>query len=297
MRKIIFGIRKSRLARTQLDEFAAYLAQKKIKMDCDVKTISTAGDRDRVTPVEEMGSGIFTKEIERALLKKEIDCAVHSLKDMPVAIEAGTVISCYVTRADVRDCLITGEKISINNLLSLRIGTGSTRRLAFIREIEPGVRPVPLRGNVDTRVRKMDEGGYDAMVLAACGLKRLGYENRIKRYFDPDTFVPPAGQGIICSQTRADDEELNSILAACSSQDTAQAALAERKVLEALGIGCTMPFGVYARLDDDKFTITAKMYSDESRTYMYERRMSSRAGRENATADLISAMKTKMGKA
>ena len=294
MRKIIFGIRKSRLAESQLNEFLAYLANNKLNLDYSVKTITVEADKDKVSPACKMGQGIFTKEIERALIQKDIDCAVHSLKDMPVKIEPGTILSCFPVRQDVRDCMVARDGVSRDKLKGLKIGTGSPRRSAFLKEMEQDIEVLPLRGNVDTRLRKMDSGDYDAMVLAVCGLKRLGYINRINRYFDPDIFVPAAGQGIICSQTRNDDNVLNNSLRACSYQDTEQSALLERKVLEALDIGCLKPFGVYARFNGNEFIITAKSYQETSHIYIYEQRKSPRIDSEKVTFDLISFMKQKM---
>ncbi|MBF0521962.1 MAG: hydroxymethylbilane synthase [Candidatus Omnitrophica bacterium] len=296
MRTIIFGIRKSALAKRQLEEFIAFLENQKLTFKYDVKTIVTQGDKDRTSPLHEMGQGIFTKEIERALLRREIDCAVHSLKDMPVKIEQGTICPCFPPRLDVRDCVIGRRGVEVQVLKGLRIGTGSPRRSEFLKEIESDVEILPLRGNVETRLRKLDNGDYDAIILAACGLKRLGYTDRISRYFDPDQFVPAAGQGIICAQTRLDDDELNGALKKCSSWEAEEASVSERKVLEALGIGCQMPFGVYARFEGENFIITAKFYMGSKKSYVYARRTSLKADRETATADLIRQLKMEMGK-
>ncbi|MBF0486445.1 MAG: hydroxymethylbilane synthase [Candidatus Omnitrophica bacterium] len=296
MRTIVFGIRKSALARRQLEEFIAYLAKNSVTIPHTVKAIQTQGDKDKTSPMDQMGQGIFTKEIERAILSHEIDCAVHSLKDMPVKATAGTVLSFCGPREDVRDCLVLRDGVSGNDLKGLRIGTGSPRREAFLKEIAPSVKLLPIRGNVDTRLRKLDQGDYEGIVLAACGLKRLGYGNRISRYFDPQTFVPAAGQGVICSQTRADDAEINSVLEKCASLDTAQAVAAERKVLEALEVGCHTPFGVYARFDKEQFIISARLYVEHNNRYIAEQRTSSRMDREKVTADLIDGLKKQAGK-
>lgn len=291
MRPLIFGIRKSALAKCQLDEFIAYLVSQKWAVDYSVKTIVTQGDRDRTSPVDEMGLGIFTKEIEKALLRGEIDCAVHSLKDMPVKVERGTVLSCFPPRHDVRDCLVVRDGVSAENLKKLKVGTGSPRRTAFLKEIESTVEALPIRGNIDTRLRKLDNGDYDALVLAACGLKRLGYENRISRYFDPHHFVPASGQGIICSQTRADDAELNTALKRCSSVGTEQACWAERKILEALAIGCQVPFGVYASSADEKFMVTAKGYVAQKKSYIFVQKICATVDRASAVDDVIQQIK------
>ncbi|MBF0484543.1 MAG: hydroxymethylbilane synthase [Candidatus Omnitrophica bacterium] len=294
MRKIVFGIRKSTLARKQLDEFITYLVKNKIIFDYSIKTIQTAGDKDQKSSVTQMGQGIFTKEIERAILNKEIDCAVHSLKDMPVKTEKGTVLTFCGSREDARDCLVAREGISANDLKGLRIGTGSPRRNAFLKELEPTVKILQIRGNVDTRLRKLYQGEYDGIVLAACGLKRLGYADRISCYFDADTFIPAAGQGVVCSQTRDNDTELNEVLKHSVSSITEQVVFAERKVLEALQVGCQTPFGVYARFEDDTFIITAKLFVESSQTFISERRTSNKSDFLKATDQLISSMKSKI---
>ena len=223
MRKIIFGIRKSKLAGCQLDEFVAHLESEKIPFKYEVVKIATDADKKPGAAIEDLGIGIFTKELERALLSGEIDCAVHSLKDVPVGSDKGTVLSCFAPRADARDCVVWAPDYAAGgNLKGLKVATSSPRRAAFIREVEPDVEIVPLRGNVDTRLRKCEDGEFDAMVLAACGLTRLGREDKIGLYFDPEVFVPAAGQGIICGQTREDDGELNSVLESASSPETSR---------------------------------------------------------------------------
>lgn len=300
MRRIIIGTRKSKLAQKQCAEFIKYLAETNINFDYSLKTIQTQGDKDRQSPVHAIGQGIFIKELEQALMSKEIDCAVHSLKDTPVKIKEGSLLSCFLRREDVRDCLVFRKGVLSGSLEGLRIGTGCPRRNAFLKEIEPGIEVLPLRGNVDTRLRKLDNGDYDAIVLAACGLIRLGFANRISRYFDPDTFVPAAGQAVICSQTRIEDKELNQLLMNCSSLDSETVVLAERRVLEALEIGCQSPFGVYARFDQtnpDSFSITAKIYLEQSSNYVSERRQCTRADIFSTTEGLISSMRERINNA
>lgn len=294
MRKIIFGIRQSGLARVQLNEFISYLVKKEIDVEFEIKTIKTGGDKNRSIPIEDLGEGIFTKEIERALLFGDIDCAVHSLKDMPVKIEEGTVLSCFSPRADVRDCLVCRDGVSSDCLKGLRIATGSPRRTAFIREIESDVDILPLRGNVDTRLRKLENGEFDAMVLAACGLKRIGHEDKISLYFDSNTFVPAAGQGAICTQTRQNDPELNSTLRDLSCRDTELAVKLERRILKELGVGCRMPLGVFARFADNIFIITAKAYVKEKNSYIFCTVRGSKENCERITEALMRKVKKKL---
>jgi hydroxymethylbilane synthase len=297
MRKIIFGIRKSSLAARQLDEFIAHMGSMKIHFKCEVLAISTGADKKPEAAISDLGVGIFTKELERALLSGEIDCAVHSLKDVPVGIGSGTVLSCFTPRADARDCVVWSPGRSAGGgLKGLRVATGSPRRAAFIRDIEPDIEVMPLRGNVDTRLRKCEAGEFDAMVLAACGLKRLGREDRIGLYLEPDEFVPAAGQGIVCAQTRFDDGELNSVLERASSQETEKAALCERAVIESLGIGCRAAFGVFARFTKDGFSITAKSHSDKTGRYLSHRSGGPAKEHKKLTQELIDFMRREMGK-
>lgn len=287
MRKIIFGIRKSRLAHAQLDEFVAYIVSKGLEMEYEIKTVTTKGDLDRETPVEELGQGIFIKELEKELLLKNIDCALHSLKDVPVETAQGTLLSCFPMRGDERDCLVCRDAVSPSRLKDIRVASGSPRRKAFIKELAPAIDDLPLRGNVDTRLRKLDQGEFDAIVLAACGLKRIGKETRISEYFDSDKFVPAAGQGGLSAQTRCGDTELNFALKDISCQDTQKAVQSERRVLRELSIGCRMPFGVFARFEKGEFIITAKMYIEGKDSYIYCRQKGPQAEFEKVTAELI----------
>ncbi|MBF0531969.1 MAG: hydroxymethylbilane synthase [Candidatus Omnitrophica bacterium] len=291
MRTLVFGIRKSALARVQLEEFIAFLAQQNFIFDYCVKTIATAGDQDKKTPLDKMGRGIFTKTIEAALLRGEIDCAVHSLKDMPAELEPGTALSCFPPRQDSRDCLVVRPGVAPEHLAGLRIGTGSPRRAAFLKELESTAQALPVRGNVETRLRKLDKGDYDGLILAAAGLKRLGYAGRVARYFDPEIFVPPAGQGIICGQTRGRDIELNQALRACSCAATGKAAQAERKILTVLNIGCQVPFGVYARFDAEQFCITARGFTAAKQALVSKKQVVPAAQWEAAVDKLINALK------
>lgn len=295
MRKIIFGIRQSILARTQLNEFISYLVRQGIDMEFEIKRIKTKGDKDRHSPIEELEQGVFIKELERELLAGGIDCAVHSLKDVPVEIANGTVLPCFPPRADERDCLVCGDHTASNRLKGLRVASGSPRRSAFLGEFEPDVKILPLRGNVDTRLKKLENGEFDAMVIAASGLKRIGYEEKISLYFDSDTFVPAAGQGVLCAQTREYDTELNSKLRDVSCRDTELAIESERRVLKELRVGCRLPFGVFARFVDDIFVITAKLYIKEKDSYISCKLKGPRKDTQKMTGDVISKIKEAIG--
>jgi hydroxymethylbilane synthase len=271
MRKIVFGIRQSRLARTQFEEFISFTAASGLKIDYEVEEIRSKGDRFKSSPIEELGQGIFIKELEERLIAKDIDCAVHSLKDMPVNLTHGTLLSSFCPRADERDCLVCRRGVEPYNLKGKRIAIGSPRRRAFMIEQEHDIDILPLRGNVDTRVKKLEEDEFDAMVLAACGLERIGYGSKISRHFKSDAFVPAAGQGVICSQTREDDRELNTALEKATCHDTARAANSERLVLKELGVGCRAPFGAFARFKEEDFLIDVKFYLQAKRECFYRK--------------------------
>src|SRR5436305_13255493 len=197
------GTRGSRLALTQAGQAAA--AIRRPGVETALVPITTAGDRDRSRPFGQIGErGVFVKELEEALLARRIDVAVHSAKDMTSTDADGLAVGAYLERDDPRDALVGAEEI----VPGMRIGTASARRRAQLLAFEPTVSIEPLRGNVDTRLRKRGERGLDAVVLAACGLDRLGLSHEIGHRFDPDVLLPEAGQGALALQVRAGEEEL-----------------------------------------------------------------------------------------
>lgn len=287
MRKITFGIRKSRLAQAQLDEFIRHLDVYKSDLEYEVKHIVTKGDSDKVTPIEDLGQGVFIKELEQQILANEIDCAVHSLKDMPVSIAEGTVLACFIPRSDPRDCLVFRDDFEPDNLGAKKIATSSPRRQVFLCEIHDELKVVPVRGNIDTRLAKLDNGDFDAIVLAACGLKRLGLVSRISKYLDPEVFVPAAGQGIVCAQIRANDEVLLNILKEVSCKETEIAAISERRILKEFEVGCRKPFGVFARMVENEFLITAKMLDEKKGVVSFCRHVGPKDNYEIVTEEFI----------
>jgi hydroxymethylbilane synthase len=208
--------------------------------------ITTAGDRDRSKPFGEIGQrGVFVKEIEEALLAGRIDVAVHSAKDMTSTDTAGLAVGAYLAREDPRDALCGAAELRPG----MRIGTASVRRRAQLLALQPDLSIEPLRGNIDTRLRKRGERGLDAIVLAACGLDRLGLAAEIGHRFDPDEVLPEAGQGALALQVRAGEEEL---VAAADDEETRRRVEAERAVVAAVGGGCLAP--VAAHHDGDALT-------------------------------------------
>jgi hydroxymethylbilane synthase len=231
------GSRGSRLAITQAERALASLRAPGIELA--LVPITTAGDRDRSRPFGEIGSrGVFVKELEEALLGQRIDVAVHSAKDMTASDPAGLAIGAYLRRDDPRDALCGASEVRPR----MRIGTASVRRKAQLLAFEPSLEIEPLRGNIDTRLRKRRERGLDAIVLAACGLDRLGLGAEIGRRFEPDVMLPEAGQGALALQVRAGEEHL---VAAADDPETRERVEAERAVVAAVGGGCLAPVAAY----------------------------------------------------
>lgn len=231
------GTRGSRLAITQAERALSSLRAPGIELA--IVPITTAGDRDRSRPFGEIGSrGVFVKEIEEALLERRVDVAVHSAKDLTAADPAGLTIGAYLRREDPRDALCGATALRPG----MRIGTASVRRKAQLLALDSTLSIQPLRGNIDTRLRKRRERGLDAIVLAACGLDRLGLAREIGHRFDPEAMLPEAGQGALALQVRAGEEHL---VAAADDSDTRERVEAERAVVAAVGGGCLAPVAAH----------------------------------------------------
>jgi hydroxymethylbilane synthase len=231
------GSRGSRLALTQAERARASLRAPGVELV--LVPISTAGDLDRSRPFGEIGSrGVFVKELEEALLERRIDVAVHSAKDLTATDPEGLAIGAYLPREDPRDALCGAAELRAG----MRIGTASVRRKAQLLALEPTLSIEPLRGNIDTRLRKRGERGLDAIVLAACGLDRLGLGQEIGHRFEPETMLPEAGQGALALQVRADDAHL---VAAADDPETRRRVEAERAVVAAVGGGCLAPVAAH----------------------------------------------------
>jgi hydroxymethylbilane synthase len=216
----------------------------------EVKIIRTTGDAIQDRPLSEAGGkGLFTKEIEEALLAGSIDLAVHSSKDMPTALPDGLVLSAFLPREDARDAFIGRTAKSLRDLpAGAVVGTASLRRQAMVKRLRPDLAIVPLRGNVETRLRKIEAGEADATLLAVAGLKRLGLLDKADELLDIDAFLPAVGQGAIGIETRADDAATRSLVAKINDADTATALAAERAFLAVLDGSCRTPIGGHARV-------------------------------------------------
>lgn len=222
-----------------------------------LEIISTEGDRVQDRPLHEIGGkGLFVRAIEERLLDRTVDLAVHSMKDLPAFGPPGLVIACTPPREDPRDALVAPAGATLATLpAGARLGTGSLRRGALARRINPGLEIVPIRGNVPTRVGKVDRGELDAVLLAAAGLRRLDRGDRIAEYLDPEGFCPAPAQGILALQCREDDAAVQALLTALSDEDATIAAAAERGFVRRLGAGCTVPMGCYATREGDALAV------------------------------------------
>ncbi len=260
---LVIGSRGSKLALWQANYTRARLEA--LGEVCRIEIITTSGDRFQSGPLKEVGNkGLFTKEIEEALLAGTIDLAVHSLKDVPTFIPDGLKIVATPEREDPRDAMIGRTLAEVPK--GGRIGTGSLRRIAQISAARPDVTVEPVRGNVDTRLRKLDEGQFDAIVLAAAGLRRLGWGDRIAEYLDPAIMCPAVGQGSLAIETRDDGGPAHLACLKLNHPPTNAAITAERAVLGALGGGCQVPVGAYAVVSGDTLSIQAVVSSPDGKT-------------------------------
>ncbi len=246
------GTRGSRLALIQTELTLGLLRNAHPDVRFAVVTVTTQGDANQTAPLAGMGLGVFVKEIERRLETGEIDMAVHSLKDMPTVLPDGMAIGAVLERADPRDALVSHLGTSLSDFpAGGRIGTSSPRRQAQIAERRPDLNIVPIRGNVDTRLRKASGEECDGTVIAVAGLDRMGLSDVVTEYLSPKEFVPPPGQGAMAVEIRADDERLAALVSAADHAPTTAAVSAERSFLESLGGGCQVPVGAYAEAGGD----------------------------------------------
>ena len=251
------GTRASALARLQTDLVLERLRPLYPDLEFQVVTVTTHGDANQAAPLAGMGLGVFVKEIEQQLLDGRLDMAVHSLKDMPTLLPDGLALAALLPREDPRDVLVNRFNCPLERLPEgTLIGTSSPRRQAQLLSSRPDLTVVPIRGNVETRLRKSEGEECDGAILAAAGLLRLGLADRVTEYLSPQSFVPPPGQGILAVETRANDDRMAGVLRAVDHASTRYAATAERAFLERLGGGCQVPVGAYAQSDGDLMNLT-----------------------------------------
>ncbi len=247
--RLVVGTRGSSLALWQTEYVSNLLLAFHHDLDIEVRTIQTLGDRVRDRALSQVGGkGLFVKEIETALLAGEIDLAVHSLKDMPTEQPDGLILGAIPERADPRDALVVhGGTSGLEELPpGARVGTSSLRRRAQVLAARPDLKVLDLRGNVDTRLRKLGEGQYEAVVLAAAGLVRLGHADAITEHLSLETMLPAVGQGALCVEVRSDDGKTHRMIALIDHPPTRQATEAERALMRRLEGGCQVPVGAHA---------------------------------------------------
>ncbi|MCM3054003.1 MULTISPECIES: hydroxymethylbilane synthase [Bacillaceae] len=274
MRKIIVGSRRSKLAMTQTNWIIDQLKKIGAPFTFDLKEIVTKGDEIlNVTLSKVGGKGLFVKEIEQAMLNKEIDIAVHSMKDMPAVLPDGLAIGTIPEREDPRDVLISKENRSLRDLpAGAIVGTSSLRRKAQILNIRPDLEIKWIRGNIDTRLKKLETEEYDAIILAAAGLSRMGWQAEVvSEYLEPSDCIPAVGQGALAIECRKDDEEILQWLAKLNCPKTNRAVQAERAFLNKIGGSCQVPVGGYAVInDEDDVVLNAFVASGNGKTIFKE---------------------------
>ena len=258
-KKIIrVGSRASRLAVLQSEIVMRQIEEACPDVCTELVTMKTTGDRILDKTLDQIGGkGLFVKELDEALRAGEVDLTVHSLKDLPGVIPEDLPLAAFSRREDPRDVLVL-PKGAAEIDMSLPVGTSSLRRSLQIKELIPGVTTAPVRGNVETRLRKLDEGQYSALVLAAAGLKRLGLEDRISRYFSPDEMIPAGCQGILGIQIGPETDR--SIIEKISDHESACCAIAERAFVKAIGADCGSPDTAFARIKDGRMEIMGLRY-------------------------------------
>jgi len=256
--KMLFATRPSTLARWQTDWVIERMRGAWPDLECEPVVMTTQGDRRLDKPLPEIGGkGVFTQELEAALLDGQVDAAVHSLKDLPVENPSGLVVGCIPERAETRDAWISAKGLALNDLpAGARVGTSSLRRAAQIKRVRADIEVVSLRGNVDTRLRKALSGEYDAIILAGAGLLRLGLDEHVTAWLPYDVMLPAPGQGALAVQCRSNDEETLSRLGVLEDAATRQATSAERAFLAGLGGGCAMPVAAFATVEAVTGTIS-----------------------------------------
>ena len=258
MKSIRIATRESALALWQANHIKALLEAAHVALACEIVGITTEGDQNKTSPLSQMGGkGVFVKELETALLDGSVDIAVHSMKDVPGELPDGLEIAAMAPRADCRDAIVTNEYPTLHALPEgARVGSSSLRRVLQLQAHFPALEFLDLRGNVDTRLRKLDEGQYEAIVLAVAGLQRLGLGERITEAIDPEVSIPAAGQGAIGIECRSGDADTKAMLAAINHESTWLCVDAECRVTRMLGATCNLPIAVYGNLEGDSLRLS-----------------------------------------
>ncbi len=299
--RIRIGTRGSELALAQAEELKQRLVEANPgkSIDVEIVVVSTRGDRVTDRPLSEIGGkGLFTQEIEERLADGRIDMAVHSTKDMPTVLPEGLELSCFLPRESPADAFVSVKYKDLNELpLNAVVGTSSLRRQALLRRLRPDAEIVPFRGNVQTRLRKLDEGEVHATLLAHAGLNRLRLKKRVASLLPLDLFPPAPGQGAICVETRIGDEATAALLAGVNDADTATALACERAFLEVLDGSCRTPIGGHAVIDDGKLAFHGMILTPDG-TEMHEIRLEGEIGNAGEIGrQAANALRAEAGKA
>ena len=270
--KIRIGTRKSKLALWQANFVANKLKEHFPDLEIELVKITTKGDKILDVPLAKVGGkGLFVKEIEEAMLRNEIDIAVHSLKDVPTFFPKGLGLIAITKREDPRDAFVSVKYNSLEELpKGAIVGTSSLRRKVQLKLKRPDLQIKDLRGNVDTRLRKLEEGQYDAIILAYAGLKRLDLAKKAKQIFDPLEFIPAVAQGFLGIEARLDDEKTKEIVSVLNDEESLIRATAERSFLKTLEGGCQVPLGAYTEIKDKKLHITGFVSDLEAKRFYTE---------------------------
>lgn len=270
MAAVVIGTRGSALARRQTALVIELLRAARPDLECEERQIVTSGDRTQQSgePLPEIGGkGLFTAELEQGLRDGELDLAVHSLKDLPTEDPEGVAVGAVCLREDVRDCLVSRAEVLLAELpAGAVVGTSSLRRTAQLRALRPDLELRSIRGNVDTRIRKVRDGEFDAAVLAAAGLRRLGLEREVSEWLAPETMLPAPGQGALGVQCRSEDEDVLELLKAIDDPEARAATTAERAFLRELGGGCAAPVAAYGRPNGGQVELEGLVASPDGQT-------------------------------
>jgi len=273
LNRIRVGSRESTLALWQTNWVIERLSRSNPGLQFEVVHIKTEGDKMPDAPLAKIGGrGVFVKELESALLDGRIDIAVHSLKDMPSLTPESLAIAAVTEREDARDVLVSRGKMPLSDLpFGAKVGTSSVRRAAQMKYLRPDVQILELRGNLETRLRKAEGGDYDAVILAAAGIKRLGLEDRIAEHLPTEQFLPAVGQGALAVEIRADEGEIQSIVVPVTHRPTQLAVLAERSFLRVVGGGCSAPVAAYGRLEGNRLILDGMIASLDGQIMIKDR--------------------------
>ncbi len=259
MEKLRIATRQSALALWQANHIKGLLESAHVELQCEIVGMTTLGDRNKSSPLSQMGGkGVFVKELETALLDGSADIAVHSMKDVPGELPRGLAITSIVERASPQDAFVSNRFESLADLpKGSRVGSSSLRRVRQLQLAYPGLEFIELRGNVDTRLRKLDDGEYDAVILAVAGLARLGLSNRVREAIATDICIPAAGQGAVGIESRSNDPVVTGLVESINHSLTWICVTAERKVTQLLGATCNLPVAVYAEPTAGEFLLNS----------------------------------------